>query len=120
MTATDEARTLALGAPKQRAVLAELLLARGALVTRDELVDAVWGEAAPESATTSLQVYVHGLRKALGGDRIETHGNGYRLRVEPGELDLDRFEGLVERGRRALAAGDASAAAADLRAAVSL
>ena len=120
MTAAADGRPLALGAPKQRAVLAELLLARGALVGRDELVDAVWGETAPDSASTSLQVYVHGLRKALGGDRIETRGNAYRLRLEPGELDLERFEQLVERGRRALDAGDAAAGASDLRAAVAL
>jgi predicted ATPase/DNA-binding SARP family transcriptional activator len=118
LTAVADGCTLALGAPKQRAVLAELLLARGALVSRDELVDAVWGETAPDSASTSLQVYVHGLRKALGGDRIETHGNGYRLRLEPGELDLERFERLVEHGRRALDAGDAVAAANDLSAAL--
>lgn len=61
---------------------------------------------------------MHGLRKALGGDRIETHGNGYRLRLEPGELDLERFERLVEHGRRALDAGDAAAAANDLGAAL--
>jgi predicted ATPase len=65
-------------------------------------------------------VYVHGLRQALGPDRIETHGSGYRFRVEPGELDLERFEQLAERGRRALAAGRANDAADDLGRALAL
>ena len=120
LAAVAGGRELPLGAPKQRALLAALLLARGALVGRGDLVDAVWGEAVPEAAARSLQVYVHGLRRALGSERIETQGDGYRLRVEPGELDLERFELLVERGRRALAAGDAAAAAEDLRSALAL
>ncbi len=68
----------------------------------------------------SLQVYVHGLRRVLGSDRIETQGDGYRLNVQPGELDLERFELLVERGRRALAAGEPAAAAGDLHSALAL
>ena len=108
--AYDGEAALPLGAPKQRAVLAELLLARGAVVPRERLVDAVWGEAAPESALASLQVYVHGLRKALGGDRIERRGNGYRVSLEPEELDLERFEQGLERGRAALEAGRRGAA----------
>ncbi len=97
-------RPVALGAPKQRALLATLLVHGGKLVTRDRLVDAVWGEEPPASAQQSLQVYVHGLRRALGVERIETHGSGYRLLVAPGELDLHRFERLVELGRDELAA----------------
>ena len=93
---------VALGAPKQRALLAELLLHRGVVLGRAHLVDALWGEAAPESAAASLQVYVHGLRRALGAERIETHGNGYRVVVEPDELDVARFESLLESGARAL------------------
>jgi predicted ATPase/DNA-binding SARP family transcriptional activator len=111
--ALEGGEQLPLGAPKQRAVLAALLLRRNEVVTRDALVDAVWGESVPGSAVQSLQVYVHGLRRVLGTDRIETRGAGYRLRVEPGELDLDRFEELVGRARSALAAGrpqDAEAA----------
>ena len=116
---TDGCR-LPLGAPKQRALLAMLLLHAGEVVTRDRLVDAVWAEEPPDSAPRALQVYVHGLRRVLGAERIETHGTGYRIAVEPGELDLERFERLVERGRRALAAGDAAAAADDLGRAVGL
>jgi predicted ATPase len=63
---------------------------------------------------------VHGLRQALGAERIETHGVGYKLRIAPGELDLDRFQGLVERGRRSLASGHAVDAAEDLHQALGL
>jgi len=111
---------LPLGGPKQRATLAELLLHAGEVVTRDHLVDAVWGEQPPGNAAASLQVYVHGLRRALGPERIETHGNGYRLRLDGDELDLHRFERLVERGARALAAGRPAEAADDLRTALAL
>jgi predicted ATPase/DNA-binding SARP family transcriptional activator len=109
-----------LGAPKQRALLAKLLLARGSVVSRDQLVDAVWGDEPPESAPASLQVYVHGLRRVLGADRIERHGSGYRVRLGQGELDLERFEGLVARAERSLAAGDADDAARDVEAALAL
>jgi len=101
-------------------VLAELLLHAGEVVPRDHLVDAVWGETPPESAVASLQVYVHGLRRALGSDRIETRGNAYRLCLEHDDLDLFRFERLVDRGGAALAAGRPADAADDLRRALAL
>jgi predicted ATPase/DNA-binding SARP family transcriptional activator len=101
---------VALGGPKQRALLAELLLHRGEVVSRDHLVDAVWGDRPPASASGSLQVYVHGLRRALGRDRIETHGTGYRVKAGEDELDLTRFERLLGTARDALAAGDPAGA----------
>jgi predicted ATPase/DNA-binding SARP family transcriptional activator len=113
-------RVVDLGAPKQRALLAELLLQRGDVVPRSGLIDSLWGESPPDSAAASLQVYVHGLRRALGGERIETRGTGYRIRLEPGELDLDQFERLVERGTRALREGAVAPAAEDFRAALAL
>src|SRR5262249_21771151 len=67
-----------------------------------------------------LQVYVHGLRRALGADRIETAGRGYRVVVGDDELDLDRFERTLERGRAALEAGRAEDAADDLREALAV
>ncbi len=90
------------------------------MVSRDRLVDALWGESPPRAAVTSLQVYVHGLRQALGLERIETHGVGYSVRTEPGELDLERFEQLVDRGRRALEGDRPADAADDLRRALEL
>jgi predicted ATPase/DNA-binding SARP family transcriptional activator len=111
---------LTLGAPKQRALLASLLLNANTVVPRDRLVDVLWGTEPPQSAVSSLQVYVHGLRKVLGPERIERHGAGYRLQLEPEELDLARFERLVERASRALASGRAPDAAEDLGRALDL
>ncbi|HZT44598.1 MAG TPA: BTAD domain-containing putative transcriptional regulator [Gaiellaceae bacterium] len=111
---------IALGRPKQRAVLAALLLRAGEAVPRDRLVDLVWGDDPPGSAVASLQVYVHGLRQALGAERIETRGQAYRLRLEPGELDLQRFEQLVGRAERELDAGRPEAAAGLVREALAL
>src|SRR5262245_55221732 len=101
-----DGRVLPLGGPKQRALLALLLLNANAVVSRDRLVDELWGERAPASAQRSLDTYVYRLRTLLGGDRIERQPPGYRLHLEPGELDLDRFEALLEQGRSAAAAGD--------------
>jgi predicted ATPase len=110
----------ALGAPKQRALLALLLVNRRRVVTAEQLVDGLWGESPPSSALQSLQVYVHGLRRALGSERIETAGRGYRAVVGEDELDLDRFERTLERGRATLAAGRADDAAEDLREALAV
>ena len=68
------------------------------VVSTDRLIDAVWGESPPASAQSALQVHVHALRQALGAERIETRPPGYLLRVEPDELDVDRFHALVARG----------------------
>lgn len=109
----------ALGAPKQRALLALLLVNRRRVVSAEQLIDGLWGERPPASALQSLQVYVHGLRRALGGERIETAGRGYRAVVAEEELDLDRFERALERGRAALEANRPDDAAEDLREALS-
>ena len=110
----------ALGAPKQRAVLAMLLVNRRRVVSADALVDGLWGESPPASAVQSLQVYIHGLRRAVGAERIETAGRGYRAAVSEDELDLDRFERGLERGRAALEAGRAEDATDELRQAMAL
>lgn len=104
-----------LGAPKQRGLLALLLVNRRRVVTAEQLIDGLWGEAPPASALQSLQVYVHGLRRALGSERIETAGRGYRVVVAENELDLDRFERALEHGRAALDAGRTDDAADELR-----
>jgi DNA-binding SARP family transcriptional activator len=80
---------------KQRALLAALLLERGRAVSVDRLVEALWSGSPPETAQNSIQVYVSGLRKALGGERIVTRGRTYAIDVAPGELDLDRFDALA-------------------------
>ncbi len=110
-----------LGGPKPRAVLAVLLLHPNEPVSAERLALALWGEDAPPGAVKTVQVHVSRLRKALGdGDVVSTTAAGYRVRVEPGELDAERFESLAEQGRRALADGEAKQAADLLREALGL
>src|SRR5207248_5908243 len=94
----DDGRPVALGSGRQPLLLACLLLHANEVVSRDRLIDALWGEQPQKTARNALQVQVHALRKLLGADRIATEGPGYRLRVGPGELDLERFETLVVQG----------------------
>jgi YVTN family beta-propeller protein len=111
----DHDGPLALGAPKQRALLAVLLLHRGEAVSFDRLIDEIWGDQPPASANKIVQGYVSNLRKVLGDGLLVTEGRGYMLRVDPGRLDIDRFEALVVQGREAVEGGDALTAAAVLR-----
>ena len=73
---SDDGRKLALGGPKQRAVLAHLILRANRVVQADLLIDGLWGEEPPESARNTLQTYVYRLRKLLGeaGSRAATAG----------------------------------------------
>jgi predicted ATPase/DNA-binding SARP family transcriptional activator len=114
---SDAGRSLPLGGSKQRALLALLLLSPNEPVSIDRLIDEIWADQPPEGGRKSLQVHVSRLRKALGAGAgaMLTRPNGYMIRVEPGELDLVRFERLAEEGRRALAVGDPEGAAERLR-----
>lgn len=122
LTVRDEhGSTLALGGVKPRAVMAVLVLHANESVSAERLALGLWGEDAPRNAVKTVQVHVSRLRKALGdADRISTTPAGYRLRVGPSELDAERFELLVEDGRRALAADQAEHAATVLADALSL
>lgn len=93
---------VAVGSAKQRAVLTLLALRAPATVTTDVLVEALWGERPPRSATHGLHVHVSGLRRALqaAGAALETRPGGYGLAVTVGALETSRFEALVELGRR--------------------
>src|SRR5947208_9209664 len=95
----DEGGAIPLGAAKQRALLAILLLHRNEVVSTDLLVDGLWGERPPETAHKALQVYVSQLRRVLDPHRVLTQPPGYLLRVDTGELDLERFERLLEHAR---------------------
>jgi DNA-binding SARP family transcriptional activator len=113
---SSERGAVHLGGPKPRAVLAVLLLHANEPVSSARLVEAVWGQEETPVRRKSLQVSVSRLRKALGdADVVATKGTTYEVRVRPGELDAERFESLVEEGRRALASGQAERAAASLR-----
>jgi DNA-binding SARP family transcriptional activator/streptogramin lyase len=120
LEASRRGQPLELGVGKQRALLVLLLLRAGEVVSTDRLIDALWGERPPPSALNSVHIYVSQLRKALGNGRLETHGRGYLLALEPEQLDLGRFERLLVDGRGLLAAGEADRAAEGLRAALGL
>src|SRR5213079_3779081 len=118
--ASVEGEPIALPAAKPRALLAALLLDRNRVVPVSRLIDDLWGEVPPETAMKALQGYVSQLRKAIGPERLLTRPPGYSLRVEEGELDLDRFERLAREGRELLGAGDSKAAAKRLAEALEL
>ena len=111
---------IALGGQKRRALLAALLLEANQVVSRDRLIDALWGEDPPDTARNTIQVYISQLRKLLPEGALETAPPGYRLVIEPESVDLFEFVRLSEEGRTALAKGDAAAAADTLRAALAL
>src|SRR5262245_49138027 len=115
-----EGRAVPVGRRKQRAVLATLLPHPGRVVSVERLIDAVWGEAAPETAHTILQGYVSALRKTLGPELIDTRSPGYVLQAAAASIDLGRFESLIASGKESLAAGDATAASEQLEMALSL
>jgi DNA-binding SARP family transcriptional activator/class 3 adenylate cyclase len=94
-------QALDLGGAKQRALLAVLLLHANQVVSQDRLVDALWEGDPPESAHKALQIYVSGLRKLLGKERLQTRPPGYLVCVEDDELDLGRFRRLRDEGRAA-------------------
>lgn len=117
---------------KQRALLALLLLSANAPVPTHRLIEGLWGEQPPQAAAATLQMYVSGLRRALDPAHgaahrdprhhplLRTEANGYRMRVAPGELDLDRFRSLTTAGRRHLAEGRCQRAGEDLGRALAL
>jgi DNA-binding SARP family transcriptional activator len=111
-------RPVRLGSIKHRMLLAKLLLHPNQVVSTDELIDAVWGEEPPPTVKQSLQNHVAALRKAIehgggpsGPRTLVTRDPGYLVRVDPDQLDLDRFQRLAHDGRAALAAGDPGRAA---------
>jgi class 3 adenylate cyclase/DNA-binding winged helix-turn-helix (wHTH) protein len=123
-----EGRPVGLGGAKPRALLTDLLLRLGQVVSIDRLIEDLWGEEPPETAAHALEVYVSQLRKALALDRaggrassvLVTSRPGYVLEVEPEQVDVYRFRRLVDDGRSALADGDSARVALALREALAL
>jgi predicted ATPase/DNA-binding SARP family transcriptional activator len=111
---------VALGGQKRRELVAALALEAGQVVSRDRLIDALWGEDPPDTARNTLQVYVSQVRKLLPDGLLETTVNGYRLAVEPTAVDAFEFQRLATAGRSALTIGDAAGAAETLGAALEL
>ncbi len=115
-------KPVALGGLRQRALFAILALRANEVVATDRLIDELWGENPPSSPTHTVQVFVSRLRRALGpaSDRLTTVPPGYRLIVEPMEVDADRCERLYAEARAATAAGRAGDAATKLERALAL
>ena len=91
--------SLPLGGPRQRAVLAHLILRANRVVPADQLIDELWGEEPPDTARNTVQTYIYRLRKILGEDRLEGRAGGYVLLAEADEIDASRFEALVREAR---------------------
>jgi DNA-binding SARP family transcriptional activator len=92
-----DGRTIVVGRGKQRALLAILALNAGRVVSTERLIDELWGEEPPATATTALQVYVSRLRKLLGEGAIQTRDPGYLVE---GDVDVRQFDRLVSEARR--------------------
>ncbi|BFV59176.1 hypothetical protein KCMC57_up42800 [Kitasatospora sp. CMC57] len=104
-------------AAKPRQILALLALQANQMVTVPTLMEEIWGEEPPRTATTTLQTYILQLRRrlatAFGTDQraaakevLVTRHGGYLLDVQPGEVDSSEFERILGLGQAALAAGD--------------
>ncbi len=109
-----------LGGPKQRALLAFLLLHANEVVSRDRLIDVLWGECPPPSSAESLDAYLSRLRKLVGHDRLSRRAGGYVLHVALGELDVEQFERMVASAGTAGDGRDAASVARELAAALAL
>jgi len=92
VVADDDGHEFVLGGRKLRSVLAILLLHHGEVVSSDRLIDLLWGEEPPRSATKTVQVYVFNLRKVLGDGVLLTRDRGYLLDSEQEAVDAHRFE----------------------------
>jgi DNA-binding SARP family transcriptional activator/streptogramin lyase len=94
-----DGRPVSIRRGKEQALLVYLLLHANELVPSSRLIDALWDERPPPTASKILQNAVSHLRKELGDGRLVTRDPGYVLRVDDGELDLEAFERLAEAGQ---------------------
>jgi WD40 repeat protein/DNA-binding SARP family transcriptional activator len=125
LTVRADGVSLPIGGPKQRALLAMLLMSANRVVSRERLIGELFPAQVVESADHALRNHVSRLRKvlrpvAMDEPRLVARPPGYLLRVEPGELDLHTYEKLVADAREALADADPHSAAESLRAAEAL
>ena len=100
-----EGRAVRIAGPRERALLAVLLLRPGEVVSADRLIDLLWGDEVPGNAPNALQAVVTRLRKALGPhgrDLLVTRTPGYALAVGHDQVDAVRFQGLLDRAARRL------------------
>lgn len=109
----DAGGALSLGGAQQRLVLALLLVGAPEPLSRDRLIDELWGERPPATAEHAVQVYVSGIRKLLRGSggnvSVRTSRSGYAIDIEPAQLDARRFEDRLHEAHRTLAEDPAHA-----------
>jgi SARP family transcriptional regulator, regulator of embCAB operon len=124
LSVTLAGKPVALGTPKQRAVLAMLLINRNRAVGTESLVNAVWDQSPAPAARAAIHSYVSNLRRILGSAEVDPHTvlaaapPGYRLNVADGDCDLDRFTTAKTAGVHAAASGRFEEASAHLSAAL--
>ncbi|MFI1393991.1 BTAD domain-containing putative transcriptional regulator [Streptomyces sp. NPDC020681] len=126
--ATDDGRTFAPNAPKLCQLLAVLALQPREAVATGTLIRELWGDDAPAGAARTLQTHIYHARRMLSdlqvatSDRqlLATQAPGYRVDVEDEEVDVCRFERLVQRAQWELTEGDPQRAAGELKQAMSL
>jgi YVTN family beta-propeller protein len=110
----ENGTALPLGGPRQRSVLADLVLHAGQMVPMTQLTDDIWGESPPESAVHTVETYVSRLRQVLSAAGpaapLLTRPTGYILDVSPDHVDLWQFRDLAVKGGAALDRGDATSA----------
>ena len=118
----DQGQTVVLGGPKQRGVLAALLLHPNEVVGKSQLVDWLWDTRPPATAAHTVEVYISRLRRLLGTHqtRLQNVSGGYRLRVDAGELDTMTLTTLTEQAAALEHNGDLAAAASMLAQALGL
>ncbi len=117
-----EGEAIAVGGERPRAVLALLALSANRVVATDELIETLWGDEPSDKALAGLRVYISRIRKAFGdlSDRLQTEPIGYRLVLEAGELDAERFFDSLARGQALLADGHADEASTAFNEALAL
>lgn len=113
-------------APKLRTVIALLAASDNRTVSTETLIDELWADRPPTSATTTLQTYIYHLRRLLssagfpGEEIIETRPLGYQINISPESVDLFRFERLAKEGQAQLAEDDVDGAAGTLNRALEI
>ncbi|HEX6328994.1 MAG TPA: BTAD domain-containing putative transcriptional regulator, partial [Jiangellaceae bacterium] len=115
----DDHEELNLGGPRQRRLVARLLVDRNSVVSADRLADAVFASEPTPGAHTTIRSYVARLRRVIdrpgAASRLVTQAPGYRLEVSDEAFDVARFEHSVSAGRARLSQGDATEAVRVLR-----
>jgi WD40 repeat protein/DNA-binding SARP family transcriptional activator len=124
LTVSNNDEEVSIGGPRQRRLVAMLLIHRNAVVSVDRLADAVFAGAPTPAASTTLRSYVARIRRVVDGDgsaaEVVTQAPGYMLRLSEDSFDVARFERLVADAGSRLGRGDASGASSVLGEALAL